>query len=228
MENTTPFMRAETVGEIAPAVPCPAARRLAACNVEWYTLPGTPAEAACSDKIAANKPPDTVTPRQSCRQQRSCSRQSPGHGPFGNPQLPSHVLACLAPDIAQNDKDSIFIRQAAQLFIKDGLEIVEDIHFERSRFGRRHPPFAHTPFGCHCPHPHSRLMGHAIEPVADHLLIAKARRLLDEHQESRLKGVLRIVLILEQTTAHSPNHRSRAPNQCREGSIVTGENERLE
>ena len=73
-----------------------------------------------------------------------------------------------------------------------------------------------------------RLVGHAVEPIAN--LRARNDRscLADEHQERRLEGIFRIGPVQQNTLANAENHRSMAADEQLECPIVAVGDESLE
>ena len=70
------------------------------------------------------------------------------------------------------------------------LEIVPDVLTGRRGFGHDlHLLLARSPLGDERSHSHRRLMGHAVEPVADGLFVGEGRRFLDEDEKGCLKCV---------------------------------------
>ena len=53
-----------------------------------------------------------------------------------------------------------------------------------------------------------RLVGHAVEPVGDHLPRHDGSRLADEDEEGGLEGVLGVVVAVEDPAADAPDHRA--------------------
>src|SRR5262249_54296825 len=69
---------------------------------------------------------------------------------------------------------------------------------------------------------------HAIEPGTQAIRIANLRRLADEDEERRLKGLVRVVRTGQQATTHAPDHRPMTSHQRLESRFVPLEDVTLE
>jgi hypothetical protein len=63
-------------------------------------------------------------------------------------------------------------------------------------------------------------VSHPVEPIRHHLPRQDRSRLAKENEESGLKSIL-CVMVVEDTAAHSPNHRAVPPDEGCEGRFVT-------
>jgi hypothetical protein len=134
--------------------------------------------------------------------------------------LASRFLARLSLQIAQDNDDSILVRQPAQFLVKEPSQICPKLfrhgfclgHVDYLPLSR--PPSGGCPSGLQC-----RLVSHPVEPIGHHLPRHDRGRLADEDKEGRLKGVLGVVMA-EKTAADSPDHGAVALHQSREGSVV--------
>jgi hypothetical protein len=136
--------------------------------------------------------------------------------------LPSHFLAGLTLQVAQDDDAPILVGQADQLLVKYGLEITPPVLWGHGWFGHRgHLPFSLLPLGGGRPGLQGRLVSHAIEPVGQQLPGSNRRCLTDEDKEGGLEGVLGIVVVPENTAAHPPDHRPMPLHKGCESRLVT-------
>ena len=136
--------------------------------------------------------------------------------------MQSDFLAGLALQIAQDDDDPILVGQAAQLFVQHGLQITPRVLFSHGWFGHlRHLFFSPPPLGGGRPRLQRRLVGHPVEPVGKQLPRGNRRRPADEDEEGGLKGILGVVVVVEDTAAHTPHHRPMPPHKGCKSRLVT-------
>ena len=62
-----------------------------------------------------------------------------------------------------------------------------------------------APAGGNGPRLQRRLVGHPVEPMGNPLLVPDRCRLADEHEEGRLKRILGVLRIAEETAADAPD-----------------------
>ena len=80
--------------------------------------------------------------------------------------LSSRFFSGLALQITKEDDQSVLVRQPAQLFVEQGLQITPEVLILYARLGhRRHLTFPLLPFGGCRPCFQRRLVSHAIQPV---------------------------------------------------------------
>src|SRR5579862_2869449 len=65
----------------------------------------------------------------------------------------------------------------------------------------------------------SRLISHAIKPVANHVPWHNGSRFTDQHQKRGLESILGVVMAAEQTMAHAPDHRPMPAYQSPERRV---------
>jgi hypothetical protein len=63
-------------------------------------------------------------------------------------------------------------------------------------------------------------VGDPEKPIADHLTGNNGSRLTDEDEEGGLKSVFGVMVMVEDTTAHAPDHRAVPANKGGEGCFV--------
>jgi hypothetical protein len=161
-------------------------------------------------------------PSEPLRQHHSAPRQPGRQGAVRHAELPSRFFAGLPLQLAKDDGDTILVGQAAQLLVEQGLQVVPEVVFGHGRFGHlRHLPLARPPLGGCGPRLQRRLLGHAVEPVGDHLPRYDRGRLADEDEEGGLEGVLGVVVIAQDTAAHTPDHRAMPTHQGCQSRLVT-------
>jgi hypothetical protein len=120
----------------------------------------------------------------------------------------------LALQIAHNNGAAIFVRQATQLIVEQGLQIMPEPLLDYFGFGHvTHLPFPYLPLGSHCSRLQRCLVSHAIQPVTDHLSRHNGSCLAEENKKGGLKSILGIVMVVEDPTANAPHHRTMPPHQ---------------
>ena len=92
--------------------------------VEHATEVGTHADAALCASTVANAPAESAVPCQPLCQDRPRPRQPSGHRSFGAAELLCRLLAGLALQVAEDNGDTIQVRQAAQLLVQQRSQIV--------------------------------------------------------------------------------------------------------
>jgi len=72
--------------------------------------------------------------------------------------------------------------------------------------------------------PQGGSVGHAIEPVAEHVARTHRGRFVSQDEKRRLKGVLDIVAMAQDAKAHAVDHPAMAPHQgLKRGRILVGD-----
>ena len=142
--------------------------------------------------------------------------------------MSGRLLARFALQIAENDRNAIAVRQPAELFVEQGLQIVPD--FALSSCDGRH--VGHLFF----PRPASAgelpcfergLVSDAVEPVGHHLPRDNGVRFAKQDQIGCLKSVLGVVVI-ENAAAHGPGHRAVPPHKSGNRRFVAALDEALQ
>src|SRR5262249_4202292 len=64
------------------------------------------------------------------------------------------------------------------------------------------------------------LVGHAVQPVGDHLPWCDKRCLANKDQEGGLECVFGVVVVAQDSAAHAPDHRAVTFDQGSEGSFL--------
>ena len=82
--------------------------------------------------------------------------------------------------------------------------------------------FAKDPFGDLLTQSRGHLVGNSEQPSGDRFLLPHGIGLLQQDQERRLEGILRILLVAQDPATDAPNHRSMAVHQGSKGGLVTG------
>src|SRR5262249_28962043 len=143
------------------------------------------------------------------------------HGRLRATESLGPCLAALALQIAEDDENAVFVRQAAQLLVENRLQVIPEVMVGQGWF--RHllqMPLADTTLRCYCPHSYRGLMGDAVEPIGDHRLLPDRCRLANQHQERRLKGILGVVITAQKTPTNPPNHRTVPADQRGKTRII--------
>ncbi len=167
-------------------------------------------------------------PGQPLRQHRSCPYQPTGHCPFRTAERTGRLLAGLPFEIAKDDHSPVAVRQQGQFQVEKVLQVAPTfLNFGWFR-DRRLLGFPHAslPPGRLCFY--CRLVSHAVEPVADHFPRRHRSRPANQHEKSRLKGILGIVVIAQDATADAPDHLRVAMHDRFERCLFMTAGERLQ
>jgi hypothetical protein len=136
-------------------------------------------------------------------------------------ELSSGFFLGLALQTAKDDRKPVLVRQAAQLVIKDRLQVAPSIFL--GRFGLRHfdhLSLARTPFGGRSLRLERRAHSHTIQPIADHVAWQYGRGFASEYQERGLECVLAILVMSKDSAANSQDHLAVSPHQSFEGGFI--------
>jgi hypothetical protein len=120
--------------------------------------------------------------------------------------------------ITQDDENSLSIRQPAQFLVEQGEQISSSVRFRCGGFG--HLGYLLFPLlspGSRHPRLEGGLVGHAVEPVGDHLAGHDRVGLADQDEEGGLEIVLGIMTIPQDAAADTPHHRPMPPHQRGQG-----------
>ncbi len=160
-------------------------------------------------------------PGQPLGQHLPRSGQAHGKGTLRPAELSGRLLVRLPLQIAQNEGNTILVRQSAQLLVQHRLQIIPPIMRCGFGFGhQRELPLPHSPFCSDGPPFQCRLVSHAIQPVADHLFGCNGSGLADKHQEGRLESVVGVVIIPKKAAAYSQDHRAMPAHESFESRFV--------
>ena len=123
-------------------------------------------------------------------------------------------------EMAEDHRESITFGQSTDLLVDDRPQLgLVELDFPHGRwlggFSFDHTT-AHAPGSFLAGHP----KGYPIEPVGEQVAILERPRLLDEDEERRLKRIFRRVLVAEDATADSQNHRTMSMDQDTESSLA--------
>jgi hypothetical protein len=67
---------------------------------------------------------------------------------------------------------------------------------------------------------HGRLIGHAVQPARDRLGLVYASSPASEHKKGGLKGVFRILFVMQKTPANAPNQSSVPSQEGRKSAFI--------
>jgi hypothetical protein len=101
----------------------------------------------------------------------------------------------------------------AEVLLRRRLGHVRHLRLLRPSFARQRPGFQR------------RLVGDAVQPVADLFARYDGRRLADENQEGRLERILGVVVVAEDPTAHAQDHRAQPSHQSLKGRFLASGDE---
>ncbi|MDR3634658.1 MAG: hypothetical protein P4L84_12705 [Isosphaeraceae bacterium] len=132
-------------------------------------------------------------------------------------------------EITEHHRHAVLVRKTRQLFVEHAPEFAPC----RVVPGARGFGFAEFALPFALPRPsHPRTLGHAIchavEPRAQQLALANGARFPHQNQERRLKRVLDIVRVAEQTAADAEHQRPVSGDQRLERHVVAPRDEALQ
>src|SRR5579884_1754021 len=143
------------------------------------------------------------------------------NGPFLYSQLPSDIRLLPVLEVEEDERRPVGFRQVLDLVIQDGLyfspfQLCPLVHgWGRLGFLLVLATPRGGPF---------RVMGHTVsnsmKPAGQRLLLANARALPGEKEEGRLKGVLRVLKVMQDAPTNAHHHRPVTFHQRREGGLV--------
>jgi hypothetical protein len=127
----------------------------------------------------------------------------------------------LALQIAENDWKPVVFGQAVQFLIQQGLQITPLVLLGSFGCGQlRHLLLSASPLRRHGFRFHGRAEGDTVQPVGNLLPRPDGRRFAGEDQKGRLKGVLGIVMIADDTTADAEDHWAVTTDKGFKGRFV--------
>jgi hypothetical protein len=119
--------------------------------------------------------------------------------------------------VAQDDQDSVLVRQGPEFPVEDRAEVGPEAGVGCNGLGGfdgfDELPLTGNPPGPHLPRLPGRLAGRPVEPVGDRLARGDGRRPAHEDDERGLEGVFGVVLVAEDAAADAPHHRGVAAHE---------------
>ena len=148
---------------------------------------------------------------------------------FDDVEFSSHVFPVLALKVTQHDHCPVLLRQTAQLQVQHCLEITPGIFLYPGWFSHvRHLRFPQLALRPGRPGLEGGLVSDAVEPVTDLRSGVDRRRLADEDEKRRLERILSVVVVAQDTTADTPNHRAMAAHERFQGRRLSAAHEALQ
>jgi len=156
------------------------------------------------------------------------TRQTARDRSLFDPQRRGGLRTTFAFKNAKDEHGPAGCRQALDLFVQDGLDIVPSgvcvcfgRHRAESRFVLTAP--RHASFCFHgCP------IGHAVKPVRKGLGLADRLGVSRQNQKCGLKSVFRILFVFQHVTAYAQDHWSMSSKERREGQLIATDGEFLQ
>jgi hypothetical protein len=123
--------------------------------------------------------------------------------------------------VAEHQRQAIFLGQSIQLFIKNGLDLAPgDLggRIDRQCTHDLALPDA-APFASDC-EAAADPVGDAVQPGPDRAALADGASLLRQHHEGCLKDIIRVIGVLEQPSAGAVDERTVAAHQGVKGLLI--------
>jgi hypothetical protein len=153
--------------------------------------------------------------------QLAASGEPTGQRPLRPAELLCRLLDCLALKSAEQDREPVVFGQAVQFLVQQGLQITPLVLLGGFGFGHlRHLLFSPPPLRRHAFRFQGGAEGDSVQPVGDPLPRPDGRCFACENQKGRLKGVLGIVVAVDDTAAHAEDHRAVATDEGFKGRFV--------
>ena len=136
------------------------------------------------------------------------------------------MLSCVpagpALQVAQEDGDTILVRQSSQLRVNERLQILPGVSLQDLRFRHgRHLLFQQAAFSRRRPRLESGAASHAIEPVGEPNAGFYRIGLASQNEKRRLESVFRILMVAEDAATDSPNQRAVSAHERCESCVST-------
>jgi hypothetical protein len=132
-----------------------------------------------------------------------------------------HFISATAFQLAQDKGHSVLVRQTVQFLVEQGQQFATAfLRFNRGVWYVFHLLLLATSSGDSDSCFQSGTVGHAIQPATQRILSRNGPGFASEDEESRLKGVLGVVLVQQDTMADAHNHRAVPFEQCLEGVAI--------
>jgi hypothetical protein len=136
-------------------------------------------------------------------------------------QTPRRLLVAEPLEIAQDQGRPVPLGEPLDLLVEHPAQLIArlGVPFRRLRRGQRGAPFTPAAACSGRPGACGGAEGHLVQPGAQRIAHPETAGLLDQHQEGRLKGVLRVVRVGQHAPADSQDHRSMPLEQRGEGEV---------
>ena len=128
--------------------------------------------------------------------------------------------------VAEDDGRSVLVGKTTDLLVEcleDGFSFVLETDSPGCRFSRMlqtgNPFFVRVSTGRLDAGPRGHATRDPMKPTSDRGLVLNGFRLADQNQKGRLKGVLRVVFVIENRPTDAENHRPMALDQNPKGGI---------
>jgi hypothetical protein len=130
---------------------------------------------------------------------------------------------------AKDNRSPVFIRQTTDLLINPSHQFSTAGIGIRNRFLRDvSRPLPKTLLLRPVPSSSRNSQGDSIKPVADIIAPGDRRGFARQHEKRRLERILGILLMGQDSTAHTPNERPVTFDQGCEGGLIAANGERVE